>query len=36
MMYEADAAALLQRFKAFQPQHQHKLLNRATAKTLLP
>ena len=36
MMFEADAAALLHRFKTFQPQYQHKLLNRTTAKTLLP
>jgi uncharacterized protein (TIGR00730 family) len=36
MMHEPDATALLQRFKTFQPQYQHKLLNRSTAKTLLP
>jgi uncharacterized protein (TIGR00730 family) len=36
MMHEADVSALLQRFKTFQPQYQHKLLNRTTAKTLLP
>lgn len=36
MMHEPDAITLLQRFKTFQPQYQHKLLNRTTAKTLLP
>ncbi len=35
MMHEADVPALLQRFKTFQPQYQHKFLNRTAAKTLL-
>ena len=36
MMHEPDAPGLLQRFKTFQPQYQHKLLNRTTAESLLP
>lgn len=36
MMHEPDTTALLHRFKTFQPQYQHKLLNRTAAKTLLP
>lgn len=36
MMHEPDSAGLLQRFKTFQPQYQHKLLNRTTAESLLP